>query len=132
MGTTSTNAKHEYAQGLRDLADWLETTDLDVHIPTPGHTMNVFTWNRNQFNRASAELGGSREKLVEGSFAITRRTFGPHKVDVNISRDQVCTQVQVGTRTVPARPAVPAAIEPVYEWVCEPVLVLVAPDESAS
>lgn len=109
-----------YADGLRQVADWIESTEANLEnlMFTP-KTFDLFTWDKDDFDAQSSAIGGFREKVVEGSYAVTRRRFGPHKVDVNISREAVCERVQVGERIVPAQAAVEEHVEPVYEWQCE-------------
>lgn len=109
-----------YADGLREVADWIESTDADLTgLMFCPITFNLFAWNKEKFDEQSSAVGGFREKVLDGSYAVTRRWFGPHKVEVNIQREQVCERVQVGVVTVPAQEAVPEHEEPQYEWRCE-------------
>lgn len=109
-----TDEKHAYIEGLRDLADYLETSELDLPYYS-GIRLDVFTYGENNFADQQRKLGGFREKVLEGSYAIVRRRFGPHAIEVNISREKVCTRVEVGERVVPATEE---RIEKVYEWKC--------------
>lgn len=106
--------RDEYVAGLRELADYLETTELDMQYEE-SLRIDLFTWSEDQFAEQSRKLGGFREKVVEGAYAIVRRNFGPHKIEVNIPRNKVCRCVQVGERVVPATEE---RVEPVYEWEC--------------
>ena len=110
------SGRESYVKGLRDLADYIETTNLDLDsIYEDGLRVDLFFYDQETWRGQSRALGGFREKTVEGSFAITRRHFGPHTVEVNISRDKVCDRVLVGEQTIPATSA---RVEPVYEWRC--------------
>jgi len=112
--------RREYAEGLRDIADWIESTDTNIdQLLFTGQNFDLFTYDKETFDAQSSALGGFREKVVQGSYAITRRRFGPHKVEVNIYRDKVCERVQVGEKVIPAQEATEERIEPVYEWRCE-------------
>jgi len=107
-----------YVNGLRALADYLETTTMNFKYEF-GLRVDTWAYNEEDFAMQSRLLGGKRDKVLEGSYAITRRNFGPHFIDVNISRENVCERVQVGVKTIPAQEAKPARIEPEYEWQCE-------------
>lgn len=112
--------KQAFIDGLREMADYLETSELDLDfVYRSGLNIDVFTWNEDTFKEQSRMLGGFREKVLEGSYANTRRRFGPHKIDVTISREQICERVQVGVKTVPAQEEQPERTEPEYEWRCE-------------
>jgi hypothetical protein len=106
--------KQAYVQGLRDLADYLETSELDLAYYN-GIRLDVFTYNEKTFAEQSRKLGGFREKVLEGSYAIVKRTFGPHTIEVNISRDKVCERVRVGERI---EPATEERVVELYEWKC--------------
>jgi len=120
VSETQQQKRKEYADGLRAVADWVENTDADLTtLMFSPHTFNLFAWNKEDFDDLSSAIGGLREKTLEGTYAIVRRRFGPHRVEVNINRDKVCKRVQVGEAVVPAQPAVEEHVEPVYEWQCE-------------
>lgn len=116
-----TEETRTYIDGLRQLADYLESAPDEICKEAWNNPLHfiVFTWNEDDFREKSQLLGGLREKLLEGSYANTRRRFGPHYIEVTVARDKVCEEVQVGTRVVPAQEAVPEHEEPVYEWHCE-------------
>lgn len=109
-----TDEKRAYIEGLHALANYLETSELEFPYYS-GIRLDVFTYNEDNFADQSRKLGGFREKVLEGSYAIVKRTFGPHKIEVNISREKVCTRVEVGERVVPATEE---RVEKVYEWEC--------------
>jgi hypothetical protein len=111
-----TDEKRVYIEGLRDLADYLETSEIELGYEyRTGIRLDVFTYSEAMFAEQQRKLGGFREKVLEGSYAIVRRTFGPHAIEVNISRDKVCERVEVGERVVPATDE---HVEKVYEWKC--------------
>lgn len=108
--------RQEYADGLRKFAEWVEETDVDY---LPSLRVDLFSYDKQDFDEKASQVGGYREKALVGSYAIVRRNFGPHSVEVNIPREKVCERVQVGEKTVPAAEAAPERVEPVYEWQCE-------------
>lgn len=113
--------RRAYVDGLRKLADYIETAHDEVaqNIVWSGRVrLNVFTHNQVEYKRFGRAIGGRREKILEGSFAIQRRRFGPHQIDLNLGREQVCERVQVGTVTLPAQPAQEERTVPQYEWRC--------------
>jgi hypothetical protein len=115
---------HEYAEGLRQLADFAEAHPNLVDEDCFGLNVNVFARDRAEMAVMVRELG-SAEKYESGAFYYLRRRFGPHNLDLCINREQVCERIQTGTRVVTRPdPKVVADIpmveveEPVYEWVC--------------
>ena len=112
-----TEAQTAYVTGLRQIADLLERRP--ALIPSFGAlTINVCTLTQDKFMELGRLLGGTREKVFEGSYAVQRRWCGPHKVDVYVHRGEVCERVQVGDRVVPAVEARPEKVQAVYEWRC--------------
>ncbi len=121
---TLTDRQREWIDGLRSLADFAERHP-DVASAYSTLSVNVFAADAAEMADIARRFGGPFEKVSEGSFYNLRKFFGPHKVDVCASHDNVCERVQVGTesREVPdpdALAAVPTILvdEPVYQWVC--------------
>lgn len=109
-------AKQAFVDGLRAMATHLERSNFDDEYAFgDGFVFNVFTWQESDFRAAGRSLGGRREKVLEGGFAMQRVTFGPHRIDVNLPREKVCERVKVGERVVPAQEE---RVEEVFEWVC--------------
>ena len=126
----------EWIQGLRDLADFMET---HPEIGTPSCTTMVHCWpdapNIKERMAEIARIPGGWIKDVDQSenYASYRleRKFGSMLLSVTAWRDEVCERVQVGTKIQEARPqtvlpATPEKEVPVYEWHCSPLL---APEE---
>jgi len=108
--------KHdEMVQGLRDLADFLESRP-DVGVPSFSD-FNMFTHSQEDFARRM-RLMGSGEKRQAYSYLMLEKKFGPLTLALNILQSDVCERVQVGERKVEARPAIEAHTVPVYEWDC--------------
>lgn len=123
MRTVRVDSTHDYADGLRRLADFIDAHP-DLFRDTCELTVNLFAENREEFAEKARQLG-SAEKVEMGGWYVLRKKFGPHRLDLNIAREYVCTQVQTGTRTVSKPdPEVLATVptveveEPVYEWQC--------------
>lgn len=116
----------EFANGLREMADWLEA---HPQVPVP-YTVNanyhIYNWNENgqdyekdlDIRRKATHLSGNWNTELIGDMAYYTREFSGN-VDfcVMTSRATVCKRVKVGTREVPAREA---RTEDVYEWECGP------------
>lgn len=118
--TEETNRRRDYAQGLRELADFI---DAHPDIPCPyGEAHNAFVRDKAQLGMIARAVGGRWDKNGTSQFFYIRREFaGGHSYEVNVSRDQVCRKVVTGTRI---EPAVPEREVEVVEWVCtEPLLV---------
>ena len=118
----------EYTKGLRELAGF-----IDEHIPAHeldyGIQINLFADTAESLLKKARSLGGAWKKEDKGQWFTLRRDFGPHHVDINIYRDEVCERVQVGTETIevpdPAAPKVTVE-QPIYEWRCPESLNQVA------
>jgi hypothetical protein len=122
-------AVQEWADGLREMADFADRhPDL---FNSRGEKFNIFATDAKDFARKARALGKA-DKIQEGSFYILRRRFGPHMVDLNIFRKELCEKVLVGTKIVSRQdPELIAAVpvievtEDVYEWHCpESILAL--------
>lgn len=113
------DGKREFIDGLRQMADHLAACRYDDRYTFGGLTFNVTTWSEDEFRDAGRHIGGFREKCFEGSYAIQRLRFGPHKIDVIVGREVVCEKVQIGERVIPAQPAQEERVEPIYDWRCE-------------
>ena len=129
--TTLTETQYAYTQGLRDLAEWLE--DNPDLIPTYGGE-SVFLFRRGDepmpdFLSRIARRFGRCDKDVSDKWFYLVKSFGPHDIRASARRDEVCEQVQVGTREVTEEIPDPAHMidvptitvtreEPVYEWRC--------------
>ena len=112
---------NELANGLRDLADWLDASAEVVPEHVVDHTFNVCCLRREQIE-AVARSGGRWEKVDDGNYFTLRRTFGPVTLDFFTARENVCRRVVVDTIEHPEK-VVPAHVEEVVEWVWdEPIL----------
>lgn len=101
--------------GLRELADWLEA---NPEVKTPHFSdFNIWSIDREQFIK-QAHLIGSGEKRQAYGYLMIEKRFGALTFALNIQQASVCTRIQVGERDVPARAAVAAHTEPIYEWEC--------------
>lgn len=111
-----------WAEGLHQVADFFaEHPEL---CPPYGETFNIFAHDREHLAEKARSFG-TCDKVEQDYWYVLRKVFGPHKVDLTIERECVCTKVQVGTRTVTkpdpeAIAAVPTieVEEPIYEWEC--------------
>ena len=138
-GTTTTDSRAGYIEGLRQLATLLENHD-DLPLP---YTGNYSSLNWIEVTREGSEIRDSAAlfaRLIPGT--ITKNVRGDvmdlegHiaglKVCFIASRDAVCTRVVTGYHEVvvpatPAQDAVPAQPERVtkvedIEWVCGSLL----------
>lgn len=113
--------KEAYVEGLRKLADVLETKIDKPEFETVFYSpvvLNLWAADSDHSKKLGRAVGGRRDKVLNGHLAIQRRRVGPHRIEVNLSRELVCERVQVGTVTIPAQEARPERTEPQYEWKC--------------
>ena len=104
----------EWVAGLRELADYIEEGRMDDEY-LPNVRLDFFSYDKDHFDSFASRIGGRREKVLQGSYAIVRRNFGPHTIEVNIKRDAVCQRIEVGERVVPAQEE---RVEKLFEWEC--------------
>lgn len=128
----------EAAQGLRELADWVEQHGCDDYFESlagdgiqVGNGMDTMFWrlgDKDAMAKAVRALG-SGEKRVIGEDLHVERKFGPITVSAYTARENVCKRVVTGVKVLPAT-VVPAQAEQVLpereievvEWVCSPIL----------
>lgn len=123
----------EYADGLRQVADFLEA---HPEIELPENTLNcyrLFDKKVAAVVAAAMSKGGRANKEWSDSLFTISREFGPITLKYMGTRSNICERVIVGKvavpeQKVPARPAeeahtIPAHEEPLYEWRCTPLLM---------
>lgn len=104
-----------HAQGLRDLADWLEAnadilTGSDLGSPIKLYFCRI---DRDEFVEAAQRLGGG-DYEVKGKYLQVRRPFGPIEVHLYIDADKVGRSKTRLRETVEYEidPEILAALEP--------------------
>lgn len=114
----------KWIAGLRELADFAEQQPDLFGGYNCGETVNLFASDAESMAEKTRLLGKSTKVTSDGWY-IMRRWFGPHRIELNIARDNFCERVQTGTKTVSkpdpeALAQVPTVevSEPVYEWIC--------------
>ncbi len=113
----------EWFQGMRALVDFFEQHP-QLKPPVGTDIFNVFV-TKEELTTFARVAGWTKE--YTDTWFMLRRKFGEVTLDVNIERGQVCRQVEVGEKVVPAQPATPERVEKVYEWVCDDASLLADP-----
>lgn len=122
------DTQRDWIQGLREMADWFE--QHPDRIPTYNNlVVNLFAADRDELVAYARELGKVAKNPVGDYFALVKR-FGPHRIDANLPREEVCRKVVVGTRQVPER-VIEAHEEEIVEWVCDEALLAPKPEAVA-
>ena len=111
---------HEYADGLRQIADWYEE---HPEIPVP-HMDSVDIYavrDRDDLQRVARALGHCEKDsaTAESLFALKRR-FGALWLRFCWNRAQVCTRRVIGVEEI-AEHVIPACTREIVEWDCEPI-----------
>jgi hypothetical protein len=140
----------EYAQGLRDFADWVEANEELISYELgradrePEFRFNIYALDPNQLRDYVRALGRAEKNVDDSYFKVTRR-FGPVEVMAYTARELVCERVVTGTREVTKevrdQDLVRQAIEQIpaetvteivedVEWVCEPSILAAAHGEA--
>ena len=127
------NARTEYIDRLRKLADLLEATpDLQLPFSVGEDEIQFFpygaaeTANTARLFPSGWSKNDPNESSLDASYYILTGKWEGAIVTVLESRSSVCERVQTGTESVivPAVEAVPETVveRPVYEFKCEPLL----------
>ncbi len=125
--------RDELVAGLRELADFLdsprglELPSLAVAATAWPYDYHPRTYDRvpggaKATMRRAARALGKADKRHEGHFFSLLRKFGPVRLELTTSREQVCEKVIIGTKEVP-EVTYPARTEDVVEWVCSDSLL---------
>lgn len=117
----SKSANQEMADGLRQLADWLEANPQQDGIL--GYvTVNCFLQSREALLAHVKGLGRLEKDAVGNWFYFRKRFTNRVSLEFNIDREKICRKVV--TKTVlpaePARiiPALPEREEEIVTWEC--------------
>lgn len=135
-----TDDAQKWVDGLRAIADFAEShPDLINDWGWYGQTFNIFATNAEDMVKKTRILG-TAEKTVSAGFYTMRRKFGPHSLELNISRETFCEKKKVGTKIVrvvdpeykrPDDIPMVEIEEDVYEWVCPESVLNHTPDQEA-
>lgn len=93
-----TEAQVAFVAGLREMASFLEAHPRLINEHSAAD-LNVFAWTPEEMADLSREMGNAEKFEVEHYIGL-RKMFGPHSIDLNVSRSKVCERVQVGTERV--------------------------------
>lgn len=100
----------DFVNGLRALADFIEKNEA---LPVPySSPFNFFVNTKAELRDMQRIVGGKLEKDATDHYFYLRRLFGPLKLDINISREEVCERIVLGKRTVPEHE------EDIVQWRC--------------
>ena len=129
--------RHEYIEGLRQLAALLEANP-EIPLPYEGDLaeITIFCASKEELAAITRAFPGPKDKRAEDynsyGFALTGKLAGL-AWEARVDRDEVCTARVVGTKTVTQRR--PSAYEEVeveveeIEWDCHPILIGTAASE---
>jgi len=116
----------EFVQALRDLADFYEARQ-ELKLPTDPRF--VLTPSGSEGIAQTARQLGNCVKSTDSLFYRLKRSFGPIDLEAIEYRSQVCEQVVVGRRVVPATrieareaEVIPEHEEDIVEWRCPKLL----------
>lgn len=120
------NKRTDYIEGLRAIADMLETHPA-VPLPVRQTFTTLFDGEGAPAEMATVRrvVGGKWTKTATDSWFWLRKTFGPHEYDLAANRNVVCERVIVGTERVEAPdPDAPKVLveKEIIEWRCSPLL----------
>lgn len=124
----------ELAQGLRELADFVEERGHTLPIDNLDVTVHDWVWDDQYYSKRETKLDarekmrliakalGNAEKVYQGDYFDLRKKFGPVRLEFTVNRSKVCERVVVGTKEIPER-ILEAHTKEIVEWVCtDPIL----------
>jgi hypothetical protein len=92
----------EVAQGLRELADWIEKNPESV-LPSElvsGGSLKIFQVSGKDEMAAIARAFGTCEKEVDSDFFRLVKMFGPIRVEAIDYRENVCERIVTSSETI--------------------------------
>ncbi len=124
--------KEEYVKALRELAEFVEKTDLPDQVKDfYGEKVDSFDppklflylRSKPEFVDIVSKIGAYEKTKTGGFVGVKKILPSGASMMLDIHSEQICKKVKVGTRIVPAReeeiiPAEPEQEEDVYEWQC--------------
>lgn len=130
--TMQTDSPADYVQGLRDVANFLES---HPSLIPPYSGVDIYlSVSSDELRPAMRNLGGQLTKKTYGEdlFEVARH-FGPHKISLNVPREEVCERKvtveveeveEVDPEALAALPKVKVTREVEHvEWICPPSLL---------
>lgn len=111
-------ARGEFIRDLRAIADFYDT--YDVPIPSV-FRLDAFLETKAEIIEVARKLGTVQKGVPTDNWFFLTKKFGNIQIDWNVARKEVCERVVVGQREVPER-LIPASLEDVVEWRCDPIL----------
>ena len=115
------NANEGLIVSLRRLADFLEQKPQpELYMIGPIR----YVASKEELAKAVKEVGGKLTKEVSYWNFDMVKDLGALKFHIRASRDDVCTKVVKGTRTIPEVPYQPERVVEDVEWVCPEVLMV--------
>ena len=108
---------NEYANSLRLIADWYEQ---HPDMPVPMGYIGVYSAATDELQAVARALRPCTKEFNHGVFAL-ERAFGAVRLGFVWSRSDVCVATRVGERYIPEQ-YIPARVEDVVEWTCEPIM----------
>jgi len=120
-----TEQQTEWLTGLRALADFCEEHPEAIERYA-GYEMNHFVYSVGNLAALVRQIGGKWEKSPSmGQYFVLRQWFGPHHIDINAAREDVCTKVGEETVLVPD-PDAPKIERKKPIWECPPSVLALA------
>lgn len=115
--------KNEVIKSLRELADKLETFDIDVDDARHWfHTdFTIHNCSKEQLATIARWMGKAKKNASEHYFSLETEVGEIRVLAYAADRKEVCVAKVVGKRTVPAYSAPEREVD-VIEWDCTPLL----------
>lgn len=108
-------------KGVKELVK-LFAANPQLELPYNFGNVTIFAQNVDKMLAIAKQIGGKFDKdVTESYFNLRKPLGGAAKLDITVSRGQVCTKRVTGTKTIPGY-TVPDQVVEVVEWDCPPAL----------
>ena len=117
--------RQEAINGLREILDHLEANpELANRVWIP-EVLTAYVSTKEEFDRLRRLMGPHSKEVTDYSAKAFRKFNDESKLEINVSREEVCTKVKIGEKSV-EKEVLPEGVEmltvveteDVYEWVC--------------
>ncbi len=119
------NAKEEMVKGLRAMADFIEANVEDDNLGYSTIDLNIFTKSNEELADLARRFAPVAKRYTDQWFCLVKRFSENVKLEVNRKREEVCTRVVTGTRTVKVPVYAPLEkigereeVQEIVEWDC--------------
>ena len=112
------NPNADLIAGLREMADFLDVRPTIQQLD--GRQLSIYAHHSKETLPGALRLLGTCTKdSAERSIHFRRVFTGGPSIIFFALKESICERVQVGEELLPAIPAIPERVVPIFEWKCK-------------